>query len=115
MQQPASSFDAEYAVAPRTTAVKDVARAVPGAIDNGVRQLVKGISVLGGAMENIAAAGDAATYPILGRGAAGQSFSDRYAKNLPAEQGRDAAFDAAHPVASTALNVGGAVAGIHSF
>lgn len=84
---------------------------IPGAIDNTVRQLVKGIPILGGAMENIAAAGDAATYPILGRGAAGQSFSDRYAKNLPAEQARDAAFESAHPIASTALNVGGAIAG----
>lgn len=80
-------------------------------IDNGVRQIAKGIPVLGGAMDSVAAAGDAATYSLLGRGAEGSNFSERYAKNLASEQSKDAAFESAHPVASTALNVGGAVAG----
>lgn len=80
------------------------------ALDNGARQFVKGIPVLGGAMDKIAAAGDAATHPVLGRGAEGGNFSDRYAKNLAKEKARDAAFEAANPNVATGLNVVGGVA-----
>ncbi len=81
-------------------------------VDNGVRQVAKGIPVLGGAMENIAAAGDALTQPMFGRGSEGANFSERYAKNLTTEQQRDASFEAEHPYLSTGLNVAGGVAGL---
>jgi hypothetical protein len=84
---------------------------VVAAIDNGARQLVKGIPVLGGAMDKIAAAGDAATYSFLGRGSPGENFSERYAKNKISEAGKDAAFETAHPNISTALQLTGGVAG----
>jgi hypothetical protein len=84
---------------------------VLGAIDNGARQLVKGIPVLGGAMDKIAAGADALTYPVLSRGAPGENFSERYAKNKISEAGKDAAFETAHPNISTALQLTGGVAG----
>lgn len=95
---------------PKSTPSTD-SGSVLGAIDSGARQLVKGIPVLGGAMDKIAAAGDAATYSFLGRGSPGENFSERYAKNKISEAGKDAAFETVHPNISTALQLTGGVAG----
>lgn len=81
-----------------------------GDIDNGVRQLAKGTLGIGSYMDEIAAAGDAATYPVFGRGAAGESYGQRYEQNIAAERQRDKSFEAANPAMSTALQVGGGVA-----
>lgn len=78
-------------------------------VDNVVRSVARGIPILGGAMDNIAAAGDAFTQPILGRGSDAGSYSERYNANLAQEQAKDTAYDEQHPIASTAGQVGGAV------
>ena len=59
----------------------------------------------------LAAAGDAALEPVLGRGSDAPRFSDRYAANLAAENAHDQQFSSAHPVAATAANLAGGTAG----
>lgn len=79
-------------------------------VDNVVRSVARGIPILGGAMDNIAAAGDAFTQPLFGRGSDAGTYSERYNANLAQEQGRDAAYDEQHPIASTVGQITGAVA-----
>lgn len=79
-------------------------------VDNVVRSLARGIPVLGGAMDNIAAAGDAATHAVLGRGSGASSFGDRYAENLAREKAQDAAYDRNHPITSAVGQIAGGVA-----
>lgn len=80
-------------------------------LDNFVRSVARGIPILGGAMDNIAAAGDAATHAVLGRGSDAPTYSERYAANLTKEQGKDAAYDDQHPYVSTAGQVAGGILG----
>lgn len=80
--------------------------------DDLVRSVARGIPVLGGAMDRIAAAGDAALGGIVDRGSQAESFSERYAENLANEQRRDREFDENSPVASTVAKVAGGVAGV---
>jgi hypothetical protein len=77
--------------------------------DNVVRSLARGIPVLGGAMDNIAAAGDAATHAVFGRGSDAPSFGERYSANLERERAQDAAYDRNHPIASAAGQIAGGV------
>lgn len=81
----------------------------PLSVDNIVRSMARGVPILGGAMDRIAAAGDAATQPLLGRGSGAENFADRYNANLEAERAKDTSFDQAHPVASTAGEFAGGV------
>jgi hypothetical protein len=83
----------------------------PLTLDTAVRQVAKGMPVVGGAMENIAAAGDAATQPVLGRGSEAETFSDRYGQNLARERATDVQAEKDLPGVTTALQVGGGVAG----
>lgn len=62
---------------------------VLGKIDSAVRGAADVLSF--GLADEAAAAGSALLNPVLGSGASGESFSDRYAKNLAAERGTDAA------------------------
>lgn len=78
--------------------------------DNVVRSLARGVPVLGGAMDNIAAAGDAATHAVFGRGSDAPSFGERYSANLDREKAQDAAYDRKHPITSAVGQIAGGVA-----
>lgn len=78
--------------------------------DNVVRSLARGIPVIGGAMDNIAAAGDAATHAVLGRGSDAPTFGERYSANLDREKAQDDAYDRQHPITSAAGQIVGGVA-----
>lgn len=80
--------------------------------DDLVRSAARGIPVLGGAMDRLAAAGDAALGSVFDRGSQAPTFSERYAENLANEQRRDREFDENSPVASTVAKVAGGVAGL---
>jgi hypothetical protein len=72
-------------------------------------QLLKGIPIAGAYAEK-AAAGLQARQPLTGDGDAGDTFGERYDKNLARETARSSAYEREHPWLSTALNVGGGVA-----
>lgn len=78
--------------------------------DNAVRQIAKGVPFLGSYMDELSAAGDAATYPLLGRGDPGETYSDRYNANVKRERGIDADFERANPKTATGLQIGGGLA-----
>lgn len=80
-------------------------------LDNAVRQIAKGTPI-GSYMDEAAAAADAATHSLFGRGSAGPDFWSRYAANVGRERGIDTAFEQANPKTSTALQIGGALASI---
>ncbi len=79
-------------------------------LDNVVRQVAKGVPVVGSFMDEISAAGDAATYPVLGRGDPSESYSQRYHGNLARERGIDKKFEEANPKTSFGLQLGGGLA-----
>lgn len=80
--------------------------------DDLVRSAARGIPVLGGAMDRIAAAGDAALGAVIDRGSQAETFAERYAENLANEQRRDREFDENSPIASTVAKVVGGVGGL---
>lgn len=69
------------------------------ALDSGVRQVAKGVPVIGSYLDEM----NAGTNAMLGQGS--------YEQNLASERGRDKEFEQKHPYASTALQLGGGVAG----
>ena len=79
--------------------------------DSAIRQLAKGAPVVGSFMDEGAAALDAATHPVLGRGAPGETYSQRYQANVGRERAVDTAFEQANPKVSTGLQLGGGLAG----
>lgn len=80
--------------------------------DNIVRSAAQGIPIVGGLADKFAAGMDALTQPVLGRGSDASTLGQRYAQNVSAEQAHSRAFDTQHPIASTAANIAGGVAGI---
>lgn len=71
---------------------------------------VRGIPILGALANKAGAAVSAAAEPITGVGASGESFSERYAKNLAQEEAAQKAYEAAHPGESLGANVAGGLA-----
>lgn len=74
-------------------------------------KFLEGVPVLGGLVPKAGAAISAAAQPLTGVGKPGESFSERYAANLPQEEASSKAFEEANPHTSTALKVGGGIAG----
>src|SRR5262245_18755127 len=66
-------------------------------LDNIVRQTARGVPVVGSFMDEIVAGADAATYPLLERGTAGPTYSERYATNLSRERAIYRAFETQYP------------------
>lgn len=83
---------------------------VGSALNTGVRQMAKGAPIVGSFLDEMNAATNAGLHPLLGTGAPGQSFSQRYDANVANERGQDRQFESAHPVLSTGLQLGGGVA-----
>lgn len=81
----------------------------PEFLDNIGRKVASGAAL--GWADEFAAAADAATQPVLGRGSDAQSFGERYDANLGKEQKRDKEFDAEYPKTATTAEIGGNVAG----
>jgi len=73
-------------------------------LDQYGRSLAQGMTF--GFGDEIAAAGDAATHALLGRGSDAGSYSERYAANLAAERAKDAAIPSA--IAIPGQLIGGA-------
>lgn len=80
--------------------------------DNVVRAAARGIPVVGGVMDKVAAGMDAATQPVLGRGATAPTLAERYAQNLAQEKAKDKAFDTESPITSATAQVAGGVASL---
>lgn len=78
-------------------------------IDNIVRQLASGASF--GSSDELSAAADAATHGVLGRGAEGQTFGERYGQNLEQTRAQDKAFAEENPKAAGAAKIVGNIAG----
>jgi len=60
-----------------------------------------------GLADKFAAAMDAATQPLLGRGSSAENFGQRYSENVGGEQKQTEEFEQAHPYVSTAAELGG--------
>lgn len=83
-------------------------------IDNSVRQVGKGVPVIGGLLDKANAATYAAVSPLFPSDSTvsqAPSWSERYSENLGREKAKDTAFEKQNPKTATALNVTGAVAG----
>jgi len=79
-----------------------------GFVDNLARQAANGVTF--GYADEITAALDAATHGLLGRGAPGENFSDRYGQNLAATRGQDKSFSEQNPISAGAANIAGNIA-----
>lgn len=89
-------------------------------VDNAVRSVARG-SPVGSFLDELNAATNATLAPAvewaLPRSESdiaqnGETWSERYAKSLEMQRAKDRAFDEQHPVASTALQVGGGIASV---
>lgn len=79
--------------------------------NNLVRKAANSVPVIGGLADKMDAATAAALQPYLGTGMDGASFSDRYAKDMAAQQGNDLAFEQQNPKAAMAAGLAGGVGG----
>jgi hypothetical protein len=86
--------------------------------DNAARSVATGVPIVGGLLNRIDAATNAALAPYVDpllpdsyQKLPGKSFGDRYQQALDIQQGKDTAFHEAHPNVDTGLNVVGGVAG----
>lgn len=77
---------------------------------NVAKQFLKGVPILGAGIDQAGAAISAAANPLTGAGQTGDSFSDRYAKNLEIEKSGSKDFERQNPKVSTAANVAGGIA-----
>jgi hypothetical protein len=87
-------------------------------VNNVVRSAATGVPVIGGALNQMNAATNAALAPILNPlfsekdQLKGETFADRRAESLRQQQGMDRDFAAQHPAIDTAAQIAGGVAGI---
>ncbi len=77
--------------------------------DSMVRSLASGATF--GLADEFSAMMDAATHPVLGRGAQGETFGQRYDQNLAKERGQDKAFAEQHPYVDAAGKIVGGIGG----
>lgn len=93
-------------------------------VDNAVRSIAHGVPVIGGLADKFAAGADAATGPLVDALAsrfgfknnasgtsAADTFGGRYSENLAREQAQSGAYAHQHPIANTAGELTGGVAG----
>ncbi|MBX3492147.1 MAG: hypothetical protein KF899_04250 [Parvibaculum sp.] len=87
---------------------------------NELKAFARGVPVIGGALDEMNAATNAALDPVVPQAVSdffgwqripGNNFSERYQNELTRQRGEDAAYDAAHPAASTAMQTAGGIAG----
>lgn len=88
-----------------------------GIVDNTVRAVSRGVLGLGSYLDEADAATNAALAPYVDpllpdsfQKLPGKTFGERYDQALAIQRGKDASFDAAHPIASTGLQLAGGLA-----
>jgi hypothetical protein len=89
----------------------------PGMASGLVRSFSRGVPILGGLLNKADAATDAALAPVMNPLFADKDqlkgdFGQRYGQALKTQEGEDKAFSEKHPIASTAAEIGGSVAGL---
>ena len=82
-----------------------------------VRSAARGVPIVGGLLNKADAATDAALAPVMNRFFPENEqlkgdFGDRYKQALKTQEGEDTAFGKAHPIASTAAEIGGGIGGL---
>jgi hypothetical protein len=86
---------------------------------NEARAFARGVPIIGGALDEMNAATNAALDPVVPQAVSdffgwqripGSNFSERYQNELTRQRGDDASYDKAHPYASTAMQLAGGVA-----
>lgn len=96
---------------------KKQAAETPSVAGGLVRSFARGVPIVGGLLNKADAATDAALAPVLNplfpeneqlKG----DFGQRYGQALKTQEGEDRSFSEAHPIASTAAEIGGSVAGL---
>jgi len=103
----ASSIGAKPAAAPA---------AAPVTVNSVARSAATGVPIVGGLLNKMDAATNAALAPVLNRFFApedqlsGETFQDRYAKSLAIQEGADKKFSAEHPIVDTAAQLAGGAA-----
>jgi hypothetical protein len=70
-------------------------------------QFFKGVPIAGAYVDQAGAAIQAAAHPLTGAGEEGETFSERYAKDLARKREVAAQYEQEHPVLSTATQLGG--------
>jgi hypothetical protein len=93
---------------------KDEAPSMPSGL---VPSFSRGVPIIGGLLNKADAATDAALAPVMDRFFPENEqlkgdFGQRYGQALKTQEGEDKAFSEAHPIASTAAEIGGAVSGL---
>lgn len=124
MANPFDAFDEKPAAKPAN--VFDQFDEMPSKEDGSVtatnvaRGVARGVPVVGGVLNKLNAATNAALEPLVpqivsdaigGTRIPGSNFSERYENELKRQEGMDKAFEEQSPIASTASEIGGAVAG----
>lgn len=90
--------------------------AAPVTVNNVVRSTANGVPIVGGLLNRLDAATNAALAPALNRFFApddqlkGETFSERYANSLRDQEGADKKFSDEHPIVDTAAQLAGGVA-----
>ena len=85
-------------------------------VNNVVRSTATGVPIVGGLLNKLDAATNAALAPALNRFFApedqlsGETFQDRYTQSLRDQEGADKKFSAEHPIVDTAAQLAGGVA-----
>ncbi|EJK83531.1 hypothetical protein [Rhizobium sp. AP16] len=86
--------------------------------DNASRSFATGVPIIGGLLNKMDAATNAALAPIVDpmlpdsfQKLPGETFADRYKQAMDIQQGKDASFHEKHPYVDTGLNIAGGVAG----
>lgn len=75
-------------------------------------KFLEGVPVLGAYVPQVGAALSAAGHPLTGVGRPGETWGERYEKNLTDERSASKAFEAENPGTSIAAKIGGGVASI---
>jgi hypothetical protein len=76
--------------------------------DNLMRAVANGVvPFVSHPADKVSAAMEALTYPVLGRGAPGETVGDRLRKNVATEGSRTQAFETDHPSASMLAGLAG--------
>jgi hypothetical protein len=97
-------------------AVPAAPAAAPVTVNNVVRSAATGVPIVGGLLNKLDAATNAALAPALNRFFApedqltGATFQERYAQSLRDQEGADKKFSAEHPIVDTAAQLAGGVA-----
>jgi hypothetical protein len=107
----------QYTGTPDAAPAAPTAPATPIGVNDSVRAIARGVPIIGGALNKIDAATNAALAPIANRffdpqdQLKGETFGERYANSLEQQNQGDKAFGEQHQIADNVLGAVGAVGG----